>query len=378
MMSALQLLLFLFLGLCLEASARRLTERSQVMALDAEKPEEEANIQHEGEDCWEGCNGKPGLCAWCGTGMCCHSSGERREDPAECKGVTHKYRKGLFRNGMHACIPAAEGSEKPEEEETPPEKPDEEQTLPEKPDEEETRPEKPDEEEKLPEKPDEDETTPEKPDEEEKLPEKPDEDETTPEKPDEEETPPEKPDEEEMTPEKPDEEETPPEDEETPPEKPDEEEMAPEKLDEEETTPEKPEDELLDCMSIDNFAGKCHISGSPGACYTSDDTDPTWQCWNDDTAAASRTDADCQGAVGKAGACVFKEREALAKRGDDDLAHCQDVGHKSDCQGAWEACYSEDSGLFLLYHQRQRSNRWIPCWRLQDHACGSEQHGRFR
>merc|ERR1712187_418583 len=67
---------------------------------------------------------------------------------------------------------------------------------------------------------------------------------------------------------------------------------------------------------------------------------------NDDTAAASRTDADCQGAVGKAGACVFKERDTLAKRTDDDLAHCQDVGHKSDCQGAWGACYSEDSGLF--------------------------------
>jgi hypothetical protein len=105
-------------------------------------------------------------------------------------------------------------------------------------------------------------------------------------------------------------------------------------------------EELPDCMSIENFPGKCHISVSPGACYTLDDSDPTWQCWNNETAAESRTDADCKDKVGKAGACVFKEREALAKKTDTDLPNCQDVGVKSHChpiKDMWGACYTKDS-----------------------------------
>ena len=31
----------------------------------------DGGIQHEGEDCWAGCNSAQGPCSWCGDGYCC-------------------------------------------------------------------------------------------------------------------------------------------------------------------------------------------------------------------------------------------------------------------------------------------------------------------
>jgi hypothetical protein len=56
-------------------------------------------VQHEGRDCWIDCGGKAGICSWCGTGMCCHSSGRFASDPVECEGAAHNY------GGIHACVP---------------------------------------------------------------------------------------------------------------------------------------------------------------------------------------------------------------------------------------------------------------------------------
>merc|ERR1719277_2058290 len=61
----------------------------------------QAAIQHEGENCWGQCEGKGGTCPWCGTGVCCHSSGIHAADPAECNGVTHNF------GDFHACVKKA-------------------------------------------------------------------------------------------------------------------------------------------------------------------------------------------------------------------------------------------------------------------------------
>eukprot|EP00929_Paragymnodinium_shiwhaense_P021731 TRINITY_DN1409_c0_g1_i4.p1 TRINITY_DN1409_c0_g1~~TRINITY_DN1409_c0_g1_i4.p1 ORF type:complete len:1269 (-),score=397.31 TRINITY_DN1409_c0_g1_i4:270-4076(-) len=42
----------------------------------------------DGEDCYEPCHGKAGICAWCGSGACCREGFE--EDPVECYGAGGK------------------------------------------------------------------------------------------------------------------------------------------------------------------------------------------------------------------------------------------------------------------------------------------------
>jgi len=54
-------------------------------------------VQHIGEDCWEPCSQKGGLCAWCGAGNSCCRSGWAR-NPAECIGVTS------YKTKKHECV----------------------------------------------------------------------------------------------------------------------------------------------------------------------------------------------------------------------------------------------------------------------------------
>jgi len=71
------------------------TVRTHIASIETSK----IGTLHEGEDCWNPCGSAGGFCAWCGAGVCCHSSGNFGGDPAVCNGVTHSY------GNMHACVP---------------------------------------------------------------------------------------------------------------------------------------------------------------------------------------------------------------------------------------------------------------------------------
>jgi len=57
-----------------------------------------ATLLNPGANCWKGCNGKQGPCAWCGTGLCCRIGWHDRRNG--CNGY-------IGGAGYHACVSAA-------------------------------------------------------------------------------------------------------------------------------------------------------------------------------------------------------------------------------------------------------------------------------
>jgi len=111
---------------------------------------------------------------------------------------------------------------------------------------------------------------------------------------------------------------------------------------------------LKSCFDVPNYANKCKVSKSPGACYAKEDAEDDeamWQCWNDGMAPETMTDATCKNVVGKAGACRFEEHSV--KKADADLKPCRSVkGFSTQCHPVtqqWGACYKEESDVWMCF-----------------------------